>query len=324
MTTGLTWNLIDDIRQLLSYHFMLNALRAGTIVAVVAGAIGYLMVLRRQSFAGHTLAVIGFPGAAGATWLGLNAAFGYFGFCIAGALIISALPGSGRPHAKPGGFSEESAAIGTVQAFALACGFLFVSLYNGFLNGLNNLLFGTIIGITDQQVLVLLIAGTGCLLALLILGRPLLFSTIDPDVARARGVPVQLVGTAFLVLLGVAAGGTSQVTGSLLVFALLVAPAAAATRLTAQPAAGVVLSIMLALLITWMGEALAYFSPYPIGFWVTTLGFAVFLLATAYRRIADRIGPHSPFHSQPKPARSATRRPTRRVLTRGPDPLTGR
>ena len=305
MTVGLTWNLLDDLRQLLSFHFMLNALRAGTIVAVVAAAIGYLMVLRRQSFAGHTLALIGFPGAAGATWLGLNPAVGYFGFCIAGALIISALPGRGRPHAGLGGFSQESAAIGTVQAFALACGFVFVSLYKGFLNGLNNLLFGTIIGITDQQVLVLLVAGVGCLLALMVLGRPLLFSTIDTEVARAKGVPTRLVGTAFLVLLGIAAGGTSQVTGSLLVFALLVAPAAAATRLTARPATGIVLSITLALLITWMGEAFAFFSPYPIGFWVTTFGFAVFLLATAYRGIADRIGRRTPITSPPQRVLSA-------------------
>jgi zinc/manganese transport system permease protein len=305
VTVGLTWNLLDDLRQLLSFHFMLNALRAGTIVAVVAAAIGYLMVLRRQSFAGHTLALIGFPGAAGATWLGLNPAVGYFGFCIAGALIISALPGRGRPHAGLGGFSQESAAIGTVQAFALACGFVFVSLYKGFLNGLNNLLFGTIIGITDQQVLVLLVAGVGCLLALMVLGRPLLFSTIDTEVARAKGVPTRLVGTAFLVLLGIAAGGTSQVTGSLLVFALLVAPAAAATRLTARPATGIVLSITLALLITWMGEAFAFFSPYPIGFWVTTFGFAVFLLATAYRGIADRIGRRTPITSPPQRVLSA-------------------
>ena len=306
MTTGLSWNLVDDLRQLLSYHFMLNALRAGTIVAVIAGAIGYLMVLRRQSFAGHTLAVIGFPGAAGATWLGLNPAFGYFGFCVAGALVIAVLPGGGRSTAGLGGFSEESAGIGTVQAFALACGFLFVSLYNGFLSGLNSLLFGTIIGITDDQVIVLLAAGAGCLLVLAVLGRPLLFSTIDPDVARARGVPTRLVGIAFLVLLGVATGGTSQITGSMLVFALLVAPAAAATRLTARPAIGLALSIMLALLITWIGEAIAFFSPYPIGFWVTTLGFATFLLATAYRHIADRTGRRPPAHPQPKPALSTS------------------
>jgi zinc/manganese transport system permease protein len=283
---GFSWNLVDDVDQLLSFHFMLNALRAGTIVAVVAGAIGYFMVLRRQSFAGHTLAVIGFPGAAGASWLGLSTGLGYFGFCIAGALVIAALPSGGRPGA--GGYHEESAVIGTVQAFALACGFLFVNLYKGFLGGLNSLLFGTITGVSDDQVLVLLLAGLGCLLALLVLGRPLLFASVDAAVAEARGVPVRLVSTLFLLLLAIAAAGTSQVTGSLLVFALLVAPAAAASRLTARPAVGLTLSVMIALGVTWLGEGIAFFSPYPIGFWVTTLAFAVFLLAGGYRWAADR------------------------------------
>jgi zinc/manganese transport system permease protein len=288
VTPGLSWNVVDDVQQLLSFPFMVNALRAGTIVAVVAGAIGYFMVLRRQAFVGHTLALIGFPGAAGATLLGISAGFGYFGFCIAGALIIAALPGAGRASGGLGRYGEESAVIGTVQGFALACGFLFVSLYKGFLSGLNDLLFGTIIGVTNSQVLVLLIAGVVALLVLAALARPLLFASVDPDVAGARGVPVRLVGAAFLVLLGVAAAGTSQVTGSLLVFALLVAPAAAASRLTARPAVGVLLSVVLALAVTWVGEAIAYFSPYPIGFWVTTLAFAVFLLASAYRTAADR------------------------------------
>ena len=296
MNTGLSWNIVDDVRQMLSFHFMLNALRAGTIVAVVAGAIGYVMVLRRQSFAGHTLAVIGFPGAAGATLLGLNVAVGYFGFCIAGALVIAASPGAGGSHAGLGGYGEESAGIGTVQAFALACGFLFVSLYHGFLSGLNNLLFGTITGVSDSQVLTLLVAGIGCLIALAALGRPLLFASLDPDVARARAVPVRGVGVAFLVLLGVAAAGTSQVTGSLLVFALLVTPAAAATRITARPSVGLAWSIGLAVAVTWVGEGIAFFSPYPIGFWVTTLAFAVFLLAAAYRAGVDRFG-HRPRRS---------------------------
>jgi zinc/manganese transport system permease protein len=277
--TGPSWNLIDDVRLMLSYHFMVNAVRAGTIVAVVSGAIGYFMVLRRQAFAGHTLAVIGFPGAAGAAWLGLSAELGYFGFCVGGALVLAALPGSGN--------SEESAAIGTVQAFALACGFLFVSLYRGFLSDLNSLLFGSIVGVTSGQVLVLAVAGLVCLIVLATIARPLLFATVDPDVARARGVPVRTLSTAFLVLLGVAAAGTSQVTGSLLVFALLVAPAAAASRLTARPARGLVLSVAIALLVTWLGEGIAFFSPYPIGFWVTSLAFAAFLLAAAFRALAD-------------------------------------
>jgi zinc/manganese transport system permease protein len=290
MSSGLSWNIADDVQLMLSFHFMLNALRAGTLVAIVAGAIGYLMVLRRQSFAGHTLAVIGFPGAAGATWLGIDAGFGYFGFCLAGALVIAALPGASRQSSGLGGYGEESAAIGTVQAFALACGFLFVSLYKGFLSGLNNLLFGTITGVSDTQVVTLLIAGGGCLIVLVVLGRPLLFASIDPAVAAARGLPVRALGAGFLVLLGVAAAGTSQVTGSLLVFALLVAPAATATRLTARPGLGVAVSVGVALAVTWVGETIAFFSPYPIGFWVTTLAFVVYLLAVACRASRDRAG----------------------------------
>jgi zinc/manganese transport system permease protein len=178
--------------------------------------------------------------------------------------------------------------IGTVQAFALASGFLFVSLYKGFLSGLNNLLFGTITGVSDDQVRVLLVAGVVCLALLAFLGRPLLFTTVDPAVAAARGVPVRAVSVAFLLLLGLATAGTSQVTGSLLVFALLVAPAATASRLTARPSLGLALSVLIALAVTWVGETVAFFSPYPIGFWVTSLAFAGFLLASGWRALSDR------------------------------------
>lgn len=284
---GFSPNPITDVQQLLSYHFMLNALRAGTIVAVLAGVIGYFMVLRRQSFAGHSLAVVGFPGAAGATVIGLSPVLGYFGFCAAGALLIAALPGGGRATGNRG---EESAVIGTLQAFALACGFLFVSLYQGFLTSLNDLLFGTITGVSDDQVLVLLLAGLAGLAVLLVIGRPLLFASLDPAVARGRGVPVRLLSAAFLLLLGLAVAGISQITGSLLVFALLVAPAATAARLTARPALGILLSVSIALAVSWLGEAIAFYSPYPIGFWVTSLAFAGYLLATGYRLAADRAG----------------------------------
>jgi zinc/manganese transport system permease protein len=277
MDVHLSWNVISDVRQLLEFHFMVNALRAGTIVAVVAGAIGYVMVLRRQSFAGHTLALVGFPGAAGATWLGIDTSFGFFGFCIAAALLLG-LGSTARP-------AQQNAVIGIVQSFALATGLLFVSLYQGFLSGLNSLLFGTIVGITDRQVLTLLVAGAVALLALGLLGRPLLFTSIDEAAARSRGVPTRLVGMAFLVLLGVAAAGASQVTGSLLVFALLVAPAATAVRLTDRPGVGISLSMVIAVVVTWLGEGAAYFSPYPIGFWVTTFAFGLFLVASGYRAV---------------------------------------
>ncbi len=282
--TGPSWNVGDDVRQLLAQHFMVNALRAGTIVAVTAGAIGWFMVLRRQAFAGHTLAVVSFPGAAGAILLGISASIGYFGAAIAAALVIAMVPRS------PGGraFSQESAVIGTVQAFALACGALFVSLYGGFLNSLTGLLFGTFLGISDAQVTTLLIAAVVALAALAAMARPLLFATIDPDVARARGVPVGVLSTLFLVLLGCAAAEVSQITGALLVFALLVMPAAAAQQCTTRPGLSLVLTIVFGLVAVWLGLAFAYFSIYPVGFFVTTFGFAIYLLTSAWRAVAAR------------------------------------
>ena len=284
MNPSLSWNLLDDLQQLFAFHFMVNALIAGTIAAVVAGPIGYLMVLRQQTFVGHTLAVIGFPGAAAATLLSVDVTFGYFAFCLIGALVIAAVPTGRRAGVADG---EESAVVGLVQATALGLGFFFVSLYHGFLGGINNLLFGTIIGVSDNEVHVLMVAGAACLATLLVLGRRIVFITLDPDVAAAQGLRVRLLGAAFLLLLGTAAAGASQVTGSLLIFALLVAPAAAAVRLTARPAVGMVLAALIGLVVVWLGAGIAYFSPYPIGFWVSTFGFGAFLIATAYRAGID-------------------------------------
>jgi len=263
-----------------AYHFMVNAFRAGTVVAVTAGAVGWFMVLRRQAFAGHTLAVVGFPGAAGAVWLGISAAWGYFGSCVMAAGLIAALP-----RATVGRHSEESAGIGVIQAFALGAGFLFVSLFHGFLNGIDALLFGSFTGITDGQVLALLAVGAGALAALALGGRPLLFASIDPDVAAARGVPVRLLALVYLVLLGLAVAEISQITGTLLVFALLVMPAATAQNLTARPGLGIALAIVVALAVTWAALAVAYYSPYPIGFWVTGFGFTAYLTATISRAV---------------------------------------
>ena len=276
---GLSWNLASDVRQLFSYPFMVNALEAGTAVAVLAGAIGWFMVLRRQTFAGHTLAVIAFPGAAGAGLAGIPLAFGYFGACAAGALALAGVSAD-----RSGSHSRESAATGTVQAFALGLGFLFVSLYHGLLNGLDALLFGTFLGITDRQVVTLVVVAVAALVLLAVAGRPLLFASIDGDVARAAGVPVRALSLGFLLLLGFAVAATSQITGALLVFALLVAPAAAAQQITARPLPGLLLSVGLGLVVTWVGLALAYFSIYPAGFFITSLAFAVYVVARVVRR----------------------------------------
>jgi zinc/manganese transport system permease protein len=279
-TSGrLTWNLVDDVRNALAFHFMVNAFRAGTIVAIVAAGIGWFMVLRRETFAGHTLSVVGFPGAAGAIWLGISAVWGYFAFCLAAALVIAAIP-SGRAR----GYHDESAAIGTIQAFALACGFLFASLYGGFANGFNALLFGTFLGVTDAQVVTLLVVGVVALVVLAVVARPLLFASVDPDVAAARGVPVRMLSIAFLVVLGIAVAEASQITGSLLVFALLVAPAATAQIITARPAFGLAVSIAAGLSITWIGLGIAYYSTYPVGFWIATVSFAAYVLSRLTHR----------------------------------------
>src|SRR3979411_859650 len=150
VTPTLGWNLARDVGEVLEYHFMVNALIAGSVVAVLAGVVGWLMVLRRQAFAGHTLSIMSFPGAGAAALVGIPAAWGYYAFCGIGALAIARLSGRGR-----GSMREQGAAIGAVQATALALGFLFVSLYGGVLGDLESLLFGNILAISDGQLLAL-------------------------------------------------------------------------------------------------------------------------------------------------------------------------
>jgi len=281
-----SWNPITDLQQMLAYPFVVSALQAGTILAIVAGAVGWMMVLRGQSFAGHTLAVVGFPGAAAAAWLGAPVAYGYLAACVAAAAAMALLSPK-RRAGGPAAFTEQSAVIGTIQALALATGLLFVSLYHGFLSGLTSLLFGTIAGVDKEQVELLLAVGLACLVALAAIGRPLLWASIDPDTAAANGVPTRFLAAMFLLVLGVAAAGASQVTGSLLVFALLVCPAAAAFQLTAHPGIGVAISVATGLAVTWVGITCAFFSPYPIGFWVASFGFGSYVLASGYRAGID-------------------------------------
>lgn len=280
--SGPSLDLVSDLRQLTAYPFMVNALLAGTVVAITAAVVGWFMVLRRESFAGHTLSLMAFPGATGALLLGLPAAAGYFGFCGVSALGIGGLSGS----SSRGG--AEPAAIGTVQAFGLACGFLFLSLYGGVLAGYENLLFGTFLGITGGQVILLGAVALGTLVLFAIIGRPLLFASVDATVAAASGVPVRMLGTVFLIALGLAVAATAQITGALLVFALMVAPPASAQALTPRIGPSLCLSVALGILITWVGLALAYFYDYPVGFYVTTLAFSTYLVARIIRAIADR------------------------------------
>jgi zinc/manganese transport system permease protein len=259
---GPTLNPVDDVRRMLALHFMVNAFRAGAVAAVLGAVIGWFMVLRRQSFVGHTLAVVTFPGAAAAIWLGVSATAGYFAGSIVAALVIALVPRT--PAGRAG--SQESAVIGTVQAFALAAGALFVSLYGGFLDSVTGLLFGSFLGVSDDQVVALVAVAGVVLVAMAALARP----------ERALSV-------VFLLVLGCTAAEVSQITGALLVFALLVMPAAAAQQLTARPMLGLCLSVGLGLAVVWSALGVAFYSTWPVGFFVSTFGFAVYLAAAGVR-----------------------------------------
>lgn len=278
----LSWDLVKDVHELFVYQFMVNALEAGTIVAVMAGVVGWFVVLRRQSFAAHTTAMMSFPGASGAALAGLPTALGYYLACGVAALAIGRSGGAGRR-----GLSGESAAVGVVQVAGLALGFLFLSLYSGVLEQLETLLFGTFLGVDRNQVLTLALVAVAVLGVLTAIGRPLLLSSWDPEAARARGLPVGLFDVGFLLILGLTVAATSQITGALLVFALLIAPPAAAQALTPRPGLSLALSVVFALLVIWLGLGISYFSIYPLGFFVTSFGFALYVTAKfAHRAVA--------------------------------------
>ena len=272
-TQGPSWDFVADIQLLLQFHFMQNAFAAGTLVSLLAGAAGYFVVLRGQSFAAHTLSQVGFPGAAGAVLVHLSPVTGLIVFCVAAALGIG---WAGRD--LDAGHRAESAAVGSILAFSLGLGLLFFRLYAGSASGIYGFLFGTILGISDRDVLVTLAVAVASLGVLAVIGRPLVFAIVDPDVAEARGVPVRLMAVAFLVVLAMAVAITVQIVGTLLIFALLVAPGASALQLTARPVRALGVSVVLSLGFTWLGLSFAYFSDLPVGFFITTLAFAAYVV----------------------------------------------
>ncbi|HST55648.1 MAG TPA: metal ABC transporter permease [Solirubrobacteraceae bacterium] len=281
MNPSFSLDPLSDLHQLLAYPFMVHALQAGSIVAVMAAVAGWFMVLRRESFAGHTLAVMSFPGASAAALAGVPLPSGYFAFCAAGALAIA---GASRTQGRRN-LAQESAVVGTVQAVALGAGFLLLSLYHGVLESLETLLFGSFLGISSDQVLTLLVSAIAVLAFFALAGRPLLFASVDEDVARAGGVPVRALSIAFLLVLGLTVAATAQITGVLFVFALLVAPAATAQQLTPRVGLGLALSVLIGLLITWFGLALSYFTNYAAGFYVTSLAIVLYTTARLIRMV---------------------------------------
>jgi zinc/manganese transport system permease protein len=277
---SLSWNLFDDLGSLFHYEFMVHAFQAGTIVAIVAGAIGYFVVLRASAFAAHALSHIGFAGATGAVVLGLSPVLGLLAFTVTSGVIIGALGSRLRGR---------DVTIGIVLAWTLGLGVLFISLYRGYATEAYALLFGQILGISATDVTITLVAGLVTAAALIAIYRPLLFSSVDGDLASAKGVPVTAVSVAFMAILAVAVTEAVQVVGVLLIFALIVTPAAIAVRFTSRPMVAIITGIGLALAFTWAGLTIAYYSPHPVSFFITSLAFATYVAVRLSEPIRNRL-----------------------------------
>jgi zinc/manganese transport system permease protein len=265
------------------YTFIQNAFLAGSLVAIVAAVMGYFLVARGLTFAGHALSHIGFAGAAGAVLLGVDPVFGLLVFTIGASIGIGFLGKELR---------ERDIAIGVIMTLALGLGVLFLSLYAGYAEQAYSILFGTILGISQTDVQVTAVFCLLTILALLLCFRPLLFSSFDPEVAHARGVPVRLLGMLFLLLVAITVSMSVQVVGVLLIFTLLVGPAATASRLVRTPWRAILLAVVLGLGITWLGIFLAATGTWPVSFYIATISFGIYLpvrfLAPLWRR--DRRG----------------------------------
>ena len=284
---------------LFQHEFVQNAFLAAPIVAVVTAIMGYFVVLRAQAFAGEALADIGFAGAMGAAVLGISSLFGMF------IMVLLAALGMGALGKRIQGRDVE---IGMVLSFALGLGVLFLSIYTQ--NGANatagvGVLFGSILSVTRTDVLVSLITALVTLLIIALLFRPLLFASIDPVLAQARGVPVRLLSIIFLLLLALATAEAVLVIGVLLVFSLLIAPATTAERLTHRPLTAIILSVVLALSFSWGGLVLAFVGTgrhLPVSFYISALAALSYFFSLLVSRVRS---PHG-YRALPHPSREQT------------------
>lgn len=263
------------LTEIFAYDFMQRAFAASGMVAVVAGAVGYFLVLRGQTFAGHALSHIGFAGATGAALLGLSP--------LSGMLVFTILAGIGM-----GALGERLAGrdvgIGIVLALALGFGLLFLKLYPSNAAQTTSLLFGNVLAVSRSVLLSLAGLAAVTLAGLAAISRPLLFASLQPELAEARGVGVRLVGIFFLAIVAIAVSQSVQVVGVLLVFALMVGPPATAMLLTTRIGMGIALSAGLALAEAWAGIFIAFHTDWPTSFCITALSAALYLLALAIRK----------------------------------------
>jgi zinc/manganese transport system permease protein len=247
---------------MLEYDFMRNAFAAAGVAAVVSGLVGYFLVLRGQTFAGHALGHIGFAGATGAVLIGIASVWGLVGFTVAAGIAIGLLGER---------ISGRDVAIGVVLALALGFGLLFLHYYTAFAAQATSLLFGNVLAVDRSTIVTLLGLGVVTLGALAAIMRPLIFATLQPELAEAKGVPVRFVATAFMAIVALAVSESVQIVGVLLVFALMVGPPATAQRLVSGLWSGMLLSAALALAEAWLGIAMAYATDWPVSFCIALL-----------------------------------------------------
>ncbi|HWK45948.1 MAG TPA: metal ABC transporter permease [Stellaceae bacterium] len=269
---------------MLDYDFMRNAFMAATIVAVVAGLAGYFLVLRGQTFAGHALSHVGFTGATAAILLGVTPLSGLILVTIAGGVGMGLLGDR---------LQNRDVAIGIVLSLALGLGLLFLHFFVAYATQATALLFGNVLAVDTDTIWVLLGLGIVCVVALAIISRPLLFASLQPELAEAKGVSLRLFSVLFLAIVALATAECVQIVGVLLVFSLMVGPAAAAQQLTSSIAKGLAISVALALAEAWLGITLAFYTDWPTSFWITALSAAIYLAASGVRAGLGRrpVGP---------------------------------
>jgi zinc/manganese transport system permease protein len=266
--------IIMPTTPMLDYDFMRTAFMASGIAALLAGTVGFFLVLRGQTFAGHALSHVGFSGATGALLFGLSPLTGLVGFTVAAGI------GMGLFGEK---LAERDVAIGMMLSLALGLGLLFLHFYTAAATQAAALLFGNVLGVDEAALLTLAALAVASFVALGIIIRPLIFASLESELAEARGVPVRFVSTAFLVIVAVAVAACAQIVGVLLVFTLMVGPAAAAQNLSRRLAGGVFLAAGLALAEAWGGLTLAYYTDWPTSFWITALSALVYLASLGAR-----------------------------------------
>ena len=266
---------LDGLRAMLSHDFIWHAFLGGTFIALAAGLVGYFVVLRNQVFAGDALSHMAFTGALAALAIGIDPLLGLFGATVIGGVAMGALGGHARAR---------DVVVGVVFAWVLGLGVLFLTLYTTSRSTSNgavgvNVLFGSIYGLSLRQAVIAAAVGAGAAIALVAMARPLLFASVDSDVASARGLPVRALSLLFLALVGITVAEAVQAVGALLIFGLLVTPAAIAQRLSAQPFRALALSAAMSVAFLWVGLTLSYaFQRIPPSFLIVALAFATYVV----------------------------------------------